>query len=66
MLAVRQHEGRMLWLDRSVGKPIAREAGQITLFIPHGVEGFVSRGAIDTAFVTHVVDAVLRGTLPST
>jgi len=43
VLAVRQHEGRMLWLDRSVGKPIAREAGQITLFIPHGVEGFVSR-----------------------
>jgi nucleotide-binding universal stress UspA family protein len=43
VLAVRQHEGRMLWLDKSVGKPIAREAGQITLFIPHGVEGFVSR-----------------------
>jgi nucleotide-binding universal stress UspA family protein len=43
VLAVHQHEGRMLWLDKSVGKPIAREAGQITLFIPHGVEGFVSR-----------------------
>lgn len=43
VLAVRQHEGRMLWLDKSVGKPIAREAGQMTLFIPHGVEGFVSR-----------------------
>jgi hypothetical protein len=33
----------MLWLDKSVGKPIAHEAGQITLFIPNGVEGFVSR-----------------------
>ena len=43
VLAVHQHEGRMLWLDKSVGKPIAREAGQITLFIPYGVEGFVSR-----------------------
>jgi nucleotide-binding universal stress UspA family protein len=43
VLAVHQHGGRMLWLDKSVGKPIAREAGQITLFIPHGVEGFVSR-----------------------
>jgi nucleotide-binding universal stress UspA family protein len=43
VLAVHQHEGRMLWLDKSVGKPIALEAGQITLFIPHGVEGFVSR-----------------------
>jgi len=43
VLAVHQHEGRMLWLDKSVGKPIARQAGQMTLFIPHGVEGFVSR-----------------------
>lgn len=43
VLAVRQHEGRMRWLDKSVGKPIARGAGQMTLFIPPGVEGFVSR-----------------------
>jgi nucleotide-binding universal stress UspA family protein len=43
VLAVHQHEGRMRWLQKSVGKPIARGAGQITLFIPHGVEGFVSR-----------------------
>ena len=43
VLAVRQHEGRIRWLDKSVGKPIARGAGQMTLFIPHGVEGFVSR-----------------------
>jgi nucleotide-binding universal stress UspA family protein len=42
VLAVRQHEGRMCWLDKSVGKPMARKAGQITLFIPHGVRGFVS------------------------
>jgi len=43
VLAVRQHEGRMRWLDKSMGKPMAREAGQMTLFIPHGVKGFVSR-----------------------
>jgi nucleotide-binding universal stress UspA family protein len=43
VLAVHQQEGRMRWLDKSVGKPVARGAGQMTLFIPHGVEGFVSR-----------------------
>jgi len=43
VLAVRQHEGRMRWLGKSVGKPIARKAGEMTLFIPHDVEGFVSR-----------------------
>jgi nucleotide-binding universal stress UspA family protein len=43
VLAVHQHEGRMRWLEKSVGKPIARKSGQMTLFIPHGAEGFVSR-----------------------
>jgi nucleotide-binding universal stress UspA family protein len=43
VLAVCQHEGRMRWLRKSVGEPIARRAGQMTLFTPHGVEGFVSR-----------------------
>ena len=43
VLAVRRHKGRMRWLEKSVGEPIARGAGQMTLFIPHGVEGFVSR-----------------------
>ncbi len=43
MLAVHQREGRMRWLEKSVGEPIARGAGQMTLFIPYGVEGFVSR-----------------------
>jgi nucleotide-binding universal stress UspA family protein len=38
----------MRWLEKSVGKPIACGAGQMTLFTPHGVDGFVSRedGAI--------------------
>src|SRR6476646_2175331 len=43
VLAVHQREGRMRWLEKSVGEPIARGAGQMTLFVPHGVEGFVSR-----------------------
>lgn len=38
----------MRWLAKPVAAPIARAAGQMTLFIPHGVAGFVSRedGAI--------------------
>jgi nucleotide-binding universal stress UspA family protein len=43
VLAVRQHRGRMRWLEKSVGAPIARGSGQMTLFTPHGVNGFVSR-----------------------
>jgi nucleotide-binding universal stress UspA family protein len=43
VLAVRQHKGRMRWLGKSVGRPLARRAGEMTLFTPHGVEGFVSR-----------------------
>jgi hypothetical protein len=33
----------MRWLQKHVGEPIARGAGEMTLFIPHGVQGFVSR-----------------------
>ena len=43
VLAVRQDNGRMRWLEKSVGKRIARVAGQMTLFVPHGIDGFVSR-----------------------
>ena len=43
VLAVHQHQGRMRWMGKRVGEPIARRAGEVTLFIPHGVEGFVSR-----------------------
>ena len=43
VLAVRQGDGRMRWLENSVGKPLARRAEEVTLFIPHGMEGFVSR-----------------------
>jgi len=48
VLAIHQHNGHMRWLAKPVAAPIARAAGQMTLFIPHGVAGFVSRedGAI--------------------
>ena len=41
VLAVHQHTGRMRWLESSVGEPLSRRSGQMTLFIPHGVSGFV-------------------------
>jgi len=43
VLAVHQREGRARWFQKSVAEPIARGSGQITLFVPHGVQGFVSR-----------------------
>jgi nucleotide-binding universal stress UspA family protein len=42
VLATQQDEGQVLWLENSVAKPLARESHQMTLFIPAGVEGFVS------------------------
>lgn len=42
VLATHSHEGRARWLRESVAEPIARQSGQMTLFIPEGVEGFVS------------------------
>jgi nucleotide-binding universal stress UspA family protein len=42
VLAIHHYEGRMSWLQERVGEPIARESGEMTLFIPHGVPGFVA------------------------
>ncbi len=42
VLATHQHEGRTSWLRQSVGEPIARNSGQMTLFVPEGIHGFVS------------------------
>src|SRR6267142_2419652 len=42
VLAVHQSDGRMQWLRKGVGEPIAQGAGELTLFIPHGISGFVS------------------------
>ncbi len=42
VLSVGPHDGRMRWLSKSVGRPIARSVGETTLFIPRGTKGFVS------------------------
>ena len=42
VLATDQHKGQVQWLSKSVAAPIARKSHQMTLFIPKGVEGFVS------------------------
>jgi nucleotide-binding universal stress UspA family protein len=42
VLATQQDKGQVLWLEKSVAKPVARKSRLMTLFIPVGVEGFVS------------------------
>jgi len=42
VLATQQDKGRVQWLENSIAKPVARKSRQMTLFIPTGVEGFVS------------------------
>lgn len=43
VLAVHQYEGRTRWMKQRVGEPIARGAGEMTLFLPEGTRGFVAR-----------------------
>jgi nucleotide-binding universal stress UspA family protein len=43
VLASHRHDDGRHWLHKSVAEPVARKSGQATLFVPHGVEGFVSR-----------------------
>ncbi|HKW87053.1 MAG TPA: universal stress protein, partial [Nitrospiraceae bacterium] len=42
VLATDQHKGKVQWLSKSVAAPIARKSHQMTLFLPKGVNGFVS------------------------
>jgi nucleotide-binding universal stress UspA family protein len=42
VLATHTHKDRVNWYQKSVAEPIARKAGQMTLFIPEHVAGFVS------------------------
>jgi nucleotide-binding universal stress UspA family protein len=42
VLATAHSRGRMRWVHRSVAVPLARRSHQMTLFIPAGLEGFVS------------------------
>jgi nucleotide-binding universal stress UspA family protein len=43
VLAIQQKDGIMGWFDRSIGEPIAKNSKQMTLFVPEGVQGFVSK-----------------------
>ena len=49
VLATQQDKGRVQWLGNSVAKPVARKSRQMTLFIPTGVEGFVSSQGVEKA-----------------
>ncbi len=42
VLATRRYDGRPSWLRKSVSEPVARKSGQMTIFVPEGVNGFVS------------------------
>ena len=42
VLATHRRDGRASWLRKSVSEPIARKSGEMTMFVPEGVNGFVS------------------------
>jgi nucleotide-binding universal stress UspA family protein len=42
VLATDQSKGKAHWFGRSIAAPIARKSHQMTLFIPKGVDGFIS------------------------
>ena len=42
VLATARYRGRMRWVRKSVAVPLARRSHQMTLFIPAGLDGFVS------------------------
>jgi nucleotide-binding universal stress UspA family protein len=42
VLASDQQKGKVQWFSQSIAVPIARKSRQMTLFLPKGVEGFVS------------------------
>lgn len=58
VLATHQYEGVDRWTHKQVAEPIARRSGEMTLFIPHGTEGFVSleSGAVSLRNILIPVD----------
>jgi nucleotide-binding universal stress UspA family protein len=42
VLSTHQREGRARWLGRPVAEPLARKSRALTLFLPHGLGGFVA------------------------
>lgn len=63
VLATDQSKEKTLWFSRSVAAPIARKSRQMTLFIPKGVDGFVSiqDGSISLKHILIPVAAVPSG-----
>ena len=60
VLATHQREGLARWMHKAVAEPIARHAGEMTLFVPCGVTGFVSleTGALTLRRIVIPIDAV--------
>lgn len=58
VLATHQYDGFDRWLHRTVAEPIAREAGEMALFVPQGADGFISieNGAASLRHVLIPVD----------
>src|SRR6185369_6753113 len=42
VLATSKRDGNVQWLEKSVAEPVIRKAGEMTLLIPSGCDGFVS------------------------
>jgi nucleotide-binding universal stress UspA family protein len=42
VLSTHQHDGLKRWIHEPVAEPIARESGDLTLFVPNNAPGFVS------------------------
>ena len=60
VLATHQRDGLGRWLHKAVAEPFARRSKIMTLFIPHGVEGFISSadGTITLRRILIPVDTV--------
>lgn len=58
VLATHQYDGLERWLHRAVAEPIARQAGELALFVPHNADGFVAieSGAVNLRSVLIPVD----------
>jgi nucleotide-binding universal stress UspA family protein len=62
VLATHQYAGLARWVHQAVAAPMARRAATMTLFVPHGVEGFVSLadGAVMLRRILIPIDTVPR------
>jgi nucleotide-binding universal stress UspA family protein len=60
VLAAHQRTGFERWVHKPAAGPIARGSGEMTLFVPEGVDGFVSRetGAVTLNAIVIPVDTI--------